>query len=72
MYIYIYIFYIRLKLNHFCCTNDIVCLYVFARRNKILRSSKWNLYENLEFFNNPVTLSDIALAPCSSFSPPDP
>lgn len=24
IYVYIYVFYIRLKLNHFCCTNDIV------------------------------------------------
>ena len=60
IYIYIYVFYIRLKLNHFCCTNDIVA---FTCWNKILRSSKWNLYENLEFFNNPVTLSDIAYSP---------
>lgn len=60
IYVYIYVFYIRLKLNHFCCTNDIVA---FTCWNKILRSSKWNLYENLEFFNNPVTLSDIAYSP---------
>lgn len=61
-YIYIY-FILVFKIESLLLYKRHSCLYVFARWNKILRSSKWNLYENLEFFNNPVTLSDIAYSP---------
>lgn len=62
MYTYIYFLY-SFKIESLLLYKRHSCLYVFTRWNKILRSSKWNLYENLEFFNNPVTLSDIAYSP---------
>lgn len=60
MYTYIYFLY-SFKIESLLLYKRHSC--VFTRWNKILRSSKWNLYENLEFFNNPVTLSDIAYSP---------
>lgn len=64
MYIRIYICILySFKIESLLLYKRYSCLYMFARWNKILRSSKWNLYENLEFFNNPVTLSDIAYSP---------
>lgn len=59
-------FYTCLHLNHSCCTNDIaVCTAQW--RNIMHLAAKWDLYENLKFVVNSVTLWYCTHAPCSCF-----